>query len=31
VFGGRYGSRTHAWETRARHAEPLAPHLPPRL
>ncbi len=35
VFGGRYGSRTHAWETRAHahaHApDPAAGHLPPRL
>lgn len=31
VFGGRYGSRTHAWEARVRPADLAAPHLPPRL
>ncbi len=31
VFGGRYGSRTHAWEARVHGPDPAAGHLPPRL
>lgn len=31
VFGGRYGARTHTWETRAHTHDPTAGHLPPRL
>ena len=31
VFGGRYGSRTHAWEARLHGPDPAAGHLPPRL
>ena len=31
VFGGRYGSRKHAWESRGHPVDRPAPHLPPTL
>jgi hypothetical protein len=31
VFGGRYGSRKHTWESRGHHVDRPATHLPPTL